>query len=246
MNKIRIIPRLDIKNDKLVKTIQLEGVKQIGNPVIKALDYYNNGADEILFVDVVASLYERNSLKNIISEIAKNIFIPLTVAGGIRSLSDVEKALKSGADKVAINTAACIEPNIINQVSKNFGAQCLVAQIDAKRVSENSWEPYINGGRDRTKKNLKNWITEVQDRGAGEILLTSIDREGMGIGCEEGLLNLLKECTVPTIYSGGMGKLDHLQNFVKNKFNINGLAFSKLLHLENIKIEIIKKYLQSK
>ena len=246
MNKIRIIPRIDIKNQKLVKTVHLEGVMPIGDPIKKTLNYYNEGADEILFVDVVASLYERNSLTKIIEEIAKNIFIPLTVAGGIRSLKDVETALKSGADKVAINTAACLNPSIINEISKNFGSQCMVSQIDAKKIDNNKWEPYINGGRDRTNKNLEDWLTEVQDRGAGEILLTSIDHEGTGFGFDLNLLNKLKLCYVPCIYSGGIGNLAQLKIFIKNEINLNGLAFSKLLHLENTKINDIKKFLKIK
>ncbi len=235
---------MDIKGDKLIKTIMLEGVKAIGNPAVYAKKYYNEGADEIFLNDAVASLYDRNSLFDVIKEISKEVFIPITLAGGLRNIKDVEKALNNGADKVALNSKLHSEPNLINEIVKNFGSNCMVIQIDAKKMANNKWEPYADGGRERTYKDLLNWVLETIDRGAGEIFLTSIDNEGTKKGFD---LDLIKKIngisTIPVISSGGAGNLDHIIKLI-NEVEIDGAAFSNILHIENIKIEKIKKYLK--
>jgi cyclase len=240
----RIIPRMDIKGDKLIKTIMLEGVKAIGNPAVFAKKYYDEGADEIFLNDAVASLYDRNSLFEVIKEISKEVFVPITLAGGLRNLIDVEKALNSGADKVAINSRLHLEPNLINEIVKNFGSNCMVIQIDAKKIQNNKWEPYADGGRERTYKDLVNWVQETIDRGAGEIFLTSIDNEGTKKGFDIDLIKKINDIsTVPVISSGGAGNLNHIIELIE-KVGSDGAAFSNILHLKNIKIEKIKKYLK--
>lgn len=245
MSLIRIIPRIDIKGEKLVKTIRLEGVKSLGDPIEFTKKYYAAGADEILLNDVVASLYERNSLNYVIEKIASNMFVPITVSGGIRTVADVEKILKSGADKVGINTAACNNPKLIEEVSMIFGSSCMVLQVDAKKIANNKWEPYINGGRDRTHKDLVEWIKECDSRGIGEILLTSIDNEGTGKGFDIKLIEtVIKNSTVPIIISGGLGNFKDL-DFLRDMNAISGIAISNFLHLKNEDIKSIKDYLNS-
>ena len=234
---------MDIKNDKLIKTIRLEGVRPVGSPTLYAKKYYEEGADEIFLNDTVASLYDRNSLADVIKEIAKEVFVPITVAGGIRSVSDVEKILKSGADKVALNTKLHDKPELINEISKNFGSQCMVIQIDAKKMKENIWEPYIRGGRDRTFKNIIDWAKEVEDRGAGEIYVTSVDNEGTRKGMDLNLHCSLKQnINIPIIYCGGVGSIEDIIK-AYNKHRFDGISLSYLLHIKNIKIIEIKKKL---
>ena len=172
--KIRIIGRLDIKGPNLIKGIHLEGLRIIGDPQIFAKKYYNQGVDELIFIDTVATLYGRNSLHETISKAAKDIFVPLTVGGGIRSVDDVYEILRVGADKVSINTAAVKNPNLIKQVSEKFGSQAMVVSIEAKK--QNSiWEVYTDNGRERSGKNVLDWAKQVVSLGAGEILLSSVD-----------------------------------------------------------------------
>ena len=243
MNSIRVIPRIDIKGEKLVKTIRLEGVKVLGDPIDFTKKYYEEGADEILLNDVVASLYERNSLNYVVKNIASNMFVPITVTGGIRSINDVEQVLKSGADKVGINTAACNNPHLINEVSKNFGSSCMVLQVDAKLIATDKWEPYINGGRDRTYKDLIDWIKECNSRGIGEIFLTSIDREGTGKGFDDKLIKAVSENSdVPIIIAGGLGSFSDL-DILKKIDGISGIALSNFLHLKKTNIQLIKDYI---
>ena len=244
VKNFRIIPRMDIKGNKLIKTIMLEGVKAIGNPAVFAKKYYNEGADEIFLNDAVASLYDRNSLFEVIKEISKEVFIPITLAGGLRNLKDVEKALNSGADKVALNSKLHSEPNLINEIAKNFGSNCMVIQIDAKKIENNKWEPYADGGRERTNKDLINWVQETIDRGAGEIFLTSIDNEGTKKGFDLDLIKKVNSIsTIPIISSGGAGNLDHVIKLI-NEVGTDGAAFSNILHIENFKIEKIKNYIK--
>ena len=243
--KFRIIPRMDIKNDKLIKTIMLEGVKSVGDPKFYAKKYYDEGADEIFINDAVASLYDRNSLFDVIKEISKDVFIPITLAGGLRTLNDVDKALNSGADKVALNSRLHLEPNLINEIVKNFGSNCMVLQVDAKKIQENKWEPYIDGGRERTHKDLVNWINESIDRGIGEIFLTSVDNEGTKKGFDLDLISLVNRISsVPIISSGGAGKINHIIELI-DLVGTEGVSLSNLLHIDGIKIEIIKDYLKN-
>ena len=171
---MRIIARLDIKNNFVIKGVNLEGLRKIGNPLEIAQKYYNDGIDEIIFIDAVASLYRRNNLYKIIDNSVKNIFVPLTVGGGIRSLKDIEKALNSGADKVAINSFATENPKFIQEAVKNFGSSTIISYIETKQIKENSWEVYKYSGREKTGINLENWIKQVQDYGCGEIDLSQV------------------------------------------------------------------------
>lgn len=208
---LRLIARLDIKGQKLIKSVQLEGVRVVGDPREHAMRYYQDGADELLYMDAVASLYGRNSLAEMVRYTAENIFVPLTVGGGIRSLADVEMMLRSGADKVAINTAAVQRPELITEVAKRFGSQCMVLQVDAKRRPAGGWEPYVDGGRQKTGKDAVQWVQEAVDRGAGEILLTSVDQEGTRRGMDLPLIRkVVAASCVPTIASGGVGEPDDL------------------------------------
>ena len=206
MARIRIIPRLDIKGPNLIKGIRLEGLRVVGDPHEFALRYYEQGADELVFMDIVASLYQRNNLTDIIARAANRVFIPITVGGGIRSIGDVNTLLRSGADKVAINTAAIARPALITEVSKRYGAQCMVLSVEAKQNGPGRWEAYTDNGREHTGLDVVEWIERAVALGAGEILLTAIDKEGTRKGLD---LNLLRAVAarveVPVIISGGFG-----------------------------------------
>lgn len=229
--KKRIIARIDVKNEFVIKGIQLEGLRKLGDPNVFAQNYYNNGIDEIIFMDAVAAYYDRNSLSDIIEKAVRNIFVPITVGGGIRKLEDIELALKSGADKVAINTAAIKNPDFINKSADKFGSQCIVAQIDVKRVN-GIYKPYYDNGREPSNLELNEWINELEYRGAGEIMLTSIDREGTKLGFDENILNSLNEAVnIPLIVSGGFGKKEHCIEVLKDS-KVDAIALASLLHYE--------------
>lgn len=243
MNK-RIIARLDIKGPNLIKGINFEGLRKLGNPNDFAIKYYVEEVDEILFMDNVASLYGRNSLFDVIKKSTEQIFVPITVGGGIRNLSDVEKILKSGADKVAINSAAISNPDLISQISKTFGSQCLVISIEAKKTNEQSWEAYVHNGRDKTGLDVMDWSKKCVDLGAGEIFVTSIDQDGTFKGFDN-LLNdkISKNLNIPLVIGGGLGSLENL-DLIKINQNINGLSIGSALHYNKIKIKDIKSYLE--
>lgn len=211
MANLRLIPRLDIKGPNLIKGIQLEGVRKVGDPAEFARRYYAQGADEILYMDAVASLYARDTLTDIVRRTAEQVFVPITVGGGLRSLDDVHSMLRAGADKVAINTAATQRPELISEVARTFGSQCMVLQIDAKRTPEGDWEAYCDGGREHTGLDAVAWARQGAELGAGEILLTSVDREGTRKGFDIELVKAVSAAvTIPVIASGGMGNFQHL------------------------------------
>ncbi len=174
----RLIARLDIKGPNLIKGVHLEGLRVIGDPQLFAQKYYQDGADELIYIDSVASLYGRNNLVDIVKHTAQNIFIPLTVGGGVRSVEDANLLLRSGADKVAINTACMSNPSLINELANRFGSQCVVLSIEAKKTSKGHWEAYTDNGREKTGKDVLSWVLEAVERGVGEVLLTSVDQEG--------------------------------------------------------------------
>ena len=233
-NNIRIIPRLDIKGQNLIKGVHLEGLKVIGSPQEYATKYYEQGADELIYVDSVASLYGRNHLSEIIQRACENIFIPLTVGGGIRSVTDVRDVLRNGADKVAINTAAVNKPELISEIANEFGSQCLVLYIEAKKISSNSWEVFTDNGRESSGKDVVNWIKQAIKLGIGEILLTSIDKEGTKKGFDYDLIKAVTSfSTVPVIANGGMGNLK------------DGISMSSILHYEINKLSQIRESLLS-
>jgi imidazole glycerol-phosphate synthase subunit HisF len=238
---MRIIARLDIKNHNLIKGINLEGLRVIGEPNQYALKYYNEGIDEIIFMDAVASLYGRNNLYEIISKASKNIFIPITVGGGIRSVEDASKAFKSGADKVAVNTAAVENKDLINRLSKKFGSQSIVLSIEAKKIREDYWEVFTNSGRQETGLDVIEWAKNCEKRGAGEILLTSVDKEGTnkGFDCEL-FSNISKSINIPIIASGGFGKPSDMTN-LNDISKVDAIAVAYALHYKKFSIMDIRK-----
>jgi cyclase len=237
---MRLIPRLDIKNDFVIKGINLEGLRKIGKPLDLLEKYYKEGADEICLIDSVASLYGRNNLFSIIENATKNIFIPLTVGGGIRNLKDIELALNSGADKVAINSYATENPNFIFEASKNFGSSTIISYIEAKKKDHSSWEVYKYFGREKTGIDVIDWIKKVQDLGCGEILLTSVDHEGMEKGLDYNLLdNVIKILNVPLIFSGGFSGTEDIKKIEKKYKNVS-LSISSVLHYNKIKLKELR------
>ena len=227
---MRLIARLDIKGSNVIKGIHLEGLRVVGDPQTLALRYYDQGADELLYVDVVASLYGRNSLQDTIKRAAENIFVPLTVAGGIRSVDDVRSILLAGADKIAINTEAVRRPGLISEVARKFGSQCMVLSIEAKSVEPGRWEAYTDNGRERTGLDVVEWAKRGVELGAGEILLTSVDREGTREGFDSRLVAAVSlAVSVPVIASGGMGNAAHLVDVVQQG-HADAVAMADILH----------------
>ena len=237
---MRIISRIDIKNEFVIKGINLEGLRKIGDPLKIASEYYKDGIDEIMMMDAVASLYGRNNLFNIVERSVENIFVPITLGGGIRSLKDIDKALKSGADKVAINSYATENPNFIKEAVKNFGSSTIVVYIEAKNVGEGKWEAYKNSGRDKTGLEIINWVQRVQDYNCGEILITSIDYEGLQKGFDLKLLNKIYQyINVPLIFNGGCGKIEDIIE-IKEKYENVSFSIASAFHYKKISIKNLK------
>ncbi|MDH5524790.1 MAG: imidazole glycerol phosphate synthase cyclase subunit [Desulfobulbaceae bacterium] len=230
VSNIRLIARLDIKGPNLIKGIHLEGLRVIGAPNEHALRYYHQGADELIYMDCVASLYGRNHLGDIVSTAAKDIFVPITVGGGIRSVEDATQILRAGADKVAVNTAAVANPQLITDIARRFGSQCMVLSIEAKQVSCDHWEVYTDNGRERTGVDVIDWVKQGVALGAGEVLLTSVDYEGTRKGFDVSLVRAVTDQVfVPVIASGGMGKSEDLLNVVQ-KGGADAVAMADILH----------------
>lgn len=212
---LRIIPRLDIKGPNLVKGIHLEGLRVLGKPERFARYYYEQGADELLFMDVVASLYQRNSLLDIVARTAREIFIPLTVGGGLRAIDDIRMALRAGADKVSLNTAAINRPELVREAVHRFGSSTIVISIEAIRKPDGSYEAYTDNGRESTGVNALEWAVRAAELGAGELLVTSIDREGTGRGFDLELTRKIAgSVPIPVIACGGAGKVSHVYDVV--------------------------------
>ena len=244
-SNIRLIPRLDIKGSNLIKGVNLEGLRIIGSPNEFALKYYNQGADELIFMDCVASLYGRNCLSHIVKEVTTQIFIPITVGGGISSVSDAKAILRSGADKVAVNTAAVENPGLITEIAQKFGSQCVVSSIEAKKIGDSKWEVFILNGREGTDLDVVEWAKSCVKNGAGEILLTSIDNEGTRKGFDIDLIKAVStEVNVPVIASGGMGKLEDLISVVKEG-GADSVAMADILHYERASIPSIRTFAES-
>lgn len=237
---VRLIARLDIKGPNLIKGIHLEGLRVIGSPQEHALKYYLQGADELIYMDCVASLYGRNHLGEIISQAARDIFVPMTVGGGIRSVDDATQILRAGADKVAVNTAALTNPSLISGIAKRFGSQCMVLSVEAKQVGPERWEAYTDNGRERTGKDVVEWVREAVALGAGEILLTSVDREGTRKGFDVPLIRAVSSVvSVPVIASGGMGQPDDLVDVVNG--GADAVAMADLLHYNRSSIGVVRE-----
>jgi len=241
VRNIRLIARLDIKGPNLIKGIQLEGLRVIGSPSQHALCYYRQGVDELIFMDCVASLYGRNHLSDIVSFAAKEVFVPITVGGGIRTTDDAKQILRAGADKVAVNTAAVATPQLITDIACHFGSQCMVLSVEAKRVGPDRWEVYTNNGRERTWLDVVEWVKQGVARGAGEVLLTSVDREGTRTGFDVELVKAVTSVvSVPVIASGGMGEPDHLLDVVKAG-GADAVAMADVLHYRRVSLREMRE-----
>lgn len=242
MRDPRIIARLDIKSPNLIKGIRLEGLRVVGDPKSYAEDYYHQGVDEIVYMDIVASLYNRNSLEEILRNTANDVFVPLTVGGGIRTVEDAAKLLKSGADKVAINTAATSNPDLIRQISERFGSQCMVLSVEAKRTSTpGKWTAYTDNGREHTNRDVVEWIQEAEELGVGEIFLTSVDQEGTQKGFDVDLCQAVTNIVeVPVILSGGMGTLQHANDAI-TKGKADAIAVAHALHYKKFTVSQIRE-----
>ncbi|OGT98237.1 MAG: imidazole glycerol phosphate synthase subunit HisF [Geobacteraceae bacterium GWB2_52_12] len=239
MLKKRIIARIDVKNEFVIKGIHLEGLRKVGDPHELAVRYYEGGIDEIIFMDAVASLYGRNNLFHIIEQACRDVFVPITVGGGIRSLTDIEKALKSGADKVALNTQAVKTPQLVSDAARIFGSQCIVSSIEAKRAG-NSWEAYIDNGREHTGIDAIQWARQLQELGAGELLITSVDREGTKSGFDNDLLSrVCDQIIVPVIASGGAGVHTHVVTMFDSSQS-DAVALASLLHYNLTTVKVLK------
>ena len=240
MSNLRIIPRLDIKGKNLIKGVQLEGLRVMGDPQEFAIRYYEAGADELVYMDIVASLYGRNNLSDIIRRAADQVFIPITVGGGIRSVDDARHILRSGADKVAINTAAIARPDLISEVARHFGSQAMVLSIEAKQVAQGKWEAYTDNGRERTGLDVLQWARRGVEMGAGEILLTSVDREGTRKGFDIDLIRQVSEAaTVPVIASGGMGSIEDFLMAAQLGL-ADGISMADTLHYNRLQLGDIR------
>ena len=246
MHKLRIISRLDVKNDFVIKGIHLEGLRKIGDPNELARKYYEEGIDEIIFMDAVASLYERNNLFNIIEKACKEVFIPITLGGGIRKISDIEAALKAGADKIAINTQAIKTPLIIREASRVYGSQCILGSIEAKMKGNNLWEAYVENGREETGIDVIEWAQKLEQLGAGELMVTSVDKEGTKKGYDIELIEILsKIVSIPVIASGGAGKISHIEE-VARKTEVSAVAIASIFQYNIHGVLEIKKNLINK
>ena len=239
---LRLIARLDIKGANLIKGIHLEGLRVVGDPQIHAAKYYQDGADEIIYMDTVASLYGRNNLVDVVSRATEHVFVPITVGGGIRSVEDARTLLRAGADKVAINTAAIKEPKLISQLSDVWGSSTIVLSIEAKKTGDNKWEAYTDNGRERTGLDVAQWAETGAKLGAGEIFVTSVDQEGTrkGFDCEL-VAEITKRVEIPVIASGGFGSLDHLSHLVKNA-KPTGVAIADSIHYNRYSFEQIRSF----
>jgi len=240
VRNVRLIARLDIKGPNLIKGVHLEGLRVIGSPAEHALGYYQQGVDELLYMDCVASLYGRNHLGDIVRSAAENIFVPMTVGGGIRSVDDAMQILRAGADKVAVNTAAVSNPQLITGIARRFGSQCMVLSVEAKQIGPQRWEVYTDNGRERTGLDVIEWVKRGVDLGAGEVLLTSIDREGTRKGFDIDLVRAVTtEVSVPVIASGGMGAPKDCVDVVSDG-GADAVAMADILHYKRTGINDIR------
>lgn len=240
MRNNRLIARLDVKGPNLIKGIHLEGLRVIGDPQAYATRYYKQGADELIYIDIVASLYGRNSLGDIVSRTAREVFVPLTVGGGLRSVDDVRMMLRAGADKVAINTAAIRRPELVTEIAQCFGSQCMVLGIEAKRNGTGKWECFTDNGREYTGFDVIEWSKRAYELGAGEILLTSVDQEGTRKGFDTALIEAVTNAVpIPVIASGGMGSSDHMIDAFGH--GADAVAMADILHYDRMAIPEIRQ-----
>lgn len=240
MSLLRLIARLDIKGAKVVKGVQMEGLRVVGDPAEMARRYAESGADEILYIDTVASLYGRNQLESLLEKTTLEIFVPITVGGGIASKADARRLLNAGADKIAVNTAALKRPALINELADHFGSQAVVVSIEAKRVN-GGWEAYTDNGRNRTGTDVLGWATDAVVRGAGELLITSVDRDGTRRGCDTALISeIAPRVPVPVTASGGLGSLEHLRSVLTDG-KADAVAVGAALHAGTVDFSTMRE-----
>jgi len=240
----RIIPCLDVKDGRVVKGVRFVNLRDAGDPVQCAKAYEKQQADELVFLDITASYEKRNIIINIVRKTAENVFMPFTVGGGIRNLADIRNLLNAGAEKVSINTAAVKNPNLIKEAAKRFGSQCIVVAIDAKKISNSKWEVFVNGGRTPTGKDAESWAKQAESKGAGEILLTSMDFDGTKDGFDIGLTRAIsKAVNIPVIASGGAGKPKHFKD-VLTRGKADAALAASVFHYGEYSVGKVKKYLK--
>lgn len=240
ISNLRLVARLDIKGPNLIKTVQLEGLRVVGDPQVYARRYYEAGIDELIYMDIVASLYGRNNLKEIVSYTAENIFVPLVVGGGLRSVEDVRELLLAGADKVAVNTAAIARPELISEIADRFGSQCVVLSIEAKSIGDGKWECFTDNGRERSGVDVVEWAQRGQELGAGEVFITSVDREGTRNGFETDLYAAVgQHLNVPLIACGGMGSTDDMIDLAQNG-DVDAIAMADILHFDRATVAEVR------
>jgi cyclase len=242
----RIIPCLDVKDGRVVKGTNFVGLKDAGNPVELASIYDKELADELIFLDITASCEERNTMVQMVEKTASQVFIPFTVGGGIRTVDDIRKMLKAGADKVSLNTAAIKNPELIAEGAKRFGCQCIVLAVDARQRGKDQWEVYINGGRTPTGLDVLDWVKQAAALGAGEILLTSMDKDGTKDGYDIKLTRAVSEAvSIPVIASGGAGELVHFYD-VLTAGKADAVLAASVFHFGQFTVGQVKQYLKSK
>jgi len=246
MEKIRIIPKLEIKNNNLIKGIQYEGLRIIGDPKEYAKQYYDDGADQIIVTDIVASLYSRDNLFSTIDKLTNNIFIPITAGGGIKSIEDISQLLNVGADRVLLNSFLFENNSILDLISNTFGAQFLTIMIEAKKI-DNQYYCMTNHGRDNTGILVDKWLHYLSKKSFGELAIYSVDNDGLNKGFDENLLEIVKshKLNVPIIYGGGLNDYANISKAIEN-YNLSGVSLSSSLHFKKMTIKSIKKYLINK
>ena len=245
MLKIRIIPCLDVKNGRIVKGVNFKNLKDAGDPVLTAQVYDELGADEICFLDIAATLENRDVTLDLVRKTSEKCFIPITVGGGIRTIEDIRHLLLNGADKVSFNSAAIRDPDIISTAANKFGSQCIVVAIDAKKTKNDKWEIFSHGGTKETGIEAISFAKDMQERGAGEILLTSMDKDGTKDGYDIELTKLISDTlSIPIIASGGAGKLEHFKS-VLEKGKASAILAASIFHFGEISIKQVKSYLRS-
>jgi cyclase len=239
---IRIIPRLDVKGTNVIKGIQMDGLRIIGNPIEIASRYYSETADEISFFDVVASLYGRQNLTELISTVAKASFVPLTVTGGIRTLEDARKVISNGADKVGLNTAAITDPELVTRIAKVYGSQATVVSIEARKIAKNKWEAFTESGREPSGVDVASWVRIAKDLGAGELNVTSVDMDGTLKGPDLDLIQELRSCTeLPIVFGGGISSLNDVRDLARH--GADGIQIGTALHKGLLTISQCKREL---
>ena len=243
-DKIRIIPKLEIKNNNVIKGIQFEGLRVVGNPYELSQKYYEDGADQIIVTDIVASLYSRDNLFNTIDKLTNNIFIPITAGGGIRSLDDIRSLLKVGADRISINSHLFENPEILSQISNTFGGQFLTVMIEVKKIG-NDYYCMKNHGRDNSGFKIDKWLDFLSDKNIGELAIYSVDNDGTNKGYEENLIDIINKKNVkhPLIYGGGLSNINNISSLIKNT-NSTGISLSSSLHFNLLKIKTLKSELK--